>query len=163
MAEPNVRQFVAAPSLTVREVSRFIRWLRAERQHERLICFAVVPHDAGRAAGVFQIWPVGHASGVVEIGFAMDRRLWGTGVFVECAHAVIDFAIDQLGVHRIEARVSIDNARAGAALAKLGAVREGIMRQCVRSGDRSTDYEMWSILADDRLRNRFTSALRETA
>jgi RimJ/RimL family protein N-acetyltransferase len=154
MAEPTVRRFVATPSLTVEDVSRFITWVREERQHERLVCFAVVPHDAGTAAGVFQMWPVSRASGVVEIGFAIDRRLWGTGVFMECAQALITFAIDHMGVHRIEARASVDNARGLAALAKLGAVREGIMRQCFRFENQPTDYEMWSILADDWHRNR---------
>jgi RimJ/RimL family protein N-acetyltransferase len=149
MAEPNVCEFVAAPVLAVAAVSRLIAWMREERRRERLVCFVIVPRDTGKASGLFQMWPVGRGSGVVEIGFALERRLWGTGLFAECARAVITFAIEHLAVHRIEARAAADNARGLAALAKLGAIREGTMRECFRIGERAADHEMWSILAHE--------------
>ncbi|MEP6914745.1 MAG: GNAT family protein, partial [Acidobacteriota bacterium] len=119
-----------------------------------LVCFAVVPHDTETAAGVFQMWPVGRDCGALEMGFALDPRLWGTGAFTECARAAIDYAFDSMGIHRIEARISVANLRAQAALAKLGAVREGVLRQCFWSEGRLTDYELWSIVSADWLRHR---------
>lgn len=149
MADPDVRRSVNAPMLAVDDVSRFIRWAREERRHERLASFVIVPHDTGTAGGIFQMWSVGPASGVMEIGFALERRLWGTGLFTTCASALIDFAIDRMGIHRIEARASVRNTRTCRALSKLGAVREGVLRQSVRSDEENTDCEMWSILADE--------------
>lgn len=149
MADPDVRRFVSAPMLTVDDVSRLIGWACEERRHERLACFVIVPHDARTAAGMFQMWSPGPACGVLEIGFALERRLWGTGLFAASAAALIGFAIDRMGIHRIEARVSVGNTRAYCALSKLGAMREGVLRQWVRSEGENTDYEMWSILADE--------------
>jgi RimJ/RimL family protein N-acetyltransferase len=149
MADPGLQPHVTGPVLTQEAVARFIKWARQERRHERLICFAIVPHDSGKAAGVFQMWPVGRDCGALEIGSALEPRLWGTGAFTECARAAIDFAIDSMGIHRIEARASVTNTRAQRALAKLGAVREGVMRQCFWSEGRLTDYEMWSIVASE--------------
>jgi RimJ/RimL family protein N-acetyltransferase len=149
MADPGLQRHVAGPVLTQEAVARFIKWARQERRHERLMCFAIVPHDTGKAAGVFQMWPVGRHCGALEIGAALEPRLWGTGAFTECARAAIDFAIDSMSIHRIEARAAVTNPRAHRALAKLGAVREGVMRQCFWSEGRLTDYEMWSIVASE--------------
>jgi RimJ/RimL family protein N-acetyltransferase len=161
MGGAGLQGHVDGPVLAARDVARFIRWARQERQQERLVCFAVVPHDTGTAAGVFQMWPVGRDCGAFEMGFALAPRLWGTGAFTECARAAIDYAIDGMGIHRIEARVSVANLRAQAALAKLGAVREGVMRQCFWSGGRLTDYELWSIVSADWLQHRDTRDVKQ--
>jgi RimJ/RimL family protein N-acetyltransferase len=47
-------------------------------------------------------------------------EFWGTGVFGDGARLTIGFAFETLGTHRLEAR---------AALRKLGASREGILRK----------------------------------
>jgi ribosomal-protein-alanine N-acetyltransferase len=161
MADPALQGYVSGPVLTEPEVARFIRWARQERRHERLICFAVVPHDTGHAAGVFQMWPVGRDCGAFEIGFALESRLWGTGAFAECARAAVDYAFESMGIHRIEARASASNLRAQRALAKLGAVREGLLRQCFWSQGRLTDYELWSIVAADWSCQRGTGDARQ--
>ena len=43
----------------------------------------------------------------------------------------------------------MNNARGNRALEKLGAVREGLLRQCFECGGQRRDYVMWSILMDD--------------
>jgi RimJ/RimL family protein N-acetyltransferase len=162
MSEPGLQRYLPGPVLTERAVARFIRWARQERRRERLVCFAVVPHDTRKAAGVFQMWTVGHDCGALEVGFALEPRLWGTGAFAECAAAAIDYAFDTMGIHRIEARASVENPRAHAALAKLGAVKEGVLRQCFWSHGRLTDYELWSIVAGDRRQPRASRIQSET-
>ena len=59
------------------------------------------------------------------------------------------FAFGTLGVVRLEARAAVDNARGNAALEKLGAVPEGVLRKCFLSNGEYRDHRMWSILADD--------------
>ena len=62
---------------------------------------------------------------------------------------VIDFAIETLGVRRLEARAAADNSRANGALRKLGAVQEGVLRRCFLVDGQYRDHTMWSILADE--------------
>jgi ribosomal-protein-alanine N-acetyltransferase len=73
----------------------------------------------------------------------------GTGVFLETSRLVGSFAFGTLGVHRLEARVLLQNGRANGALRKLGAVQEGVLRESVRRGGEYLDQVLWSVLKED--------------
>src|SRR5690349_14088835 len=73
----------------------------------------------------------------------------GTGVFLETARLVGSFAFGTVGVHRLEARVLLQNGRANGALRKLGAVQEGVLRESVRRGTEYLDQDLWSVLKED--------------
>ena len=73
----------------------------------------------------------------------------GTGVFLESARLVGSFAFGTVGVHRLEARVLLQNGRANGALRKLGAVQEGVLRESVRRGADYLDQVLWSVLKED--------------
>src|SRR3954468_10503993 len=73
----------------------------------------------------------------------------GTGVFMEAARLVGSFAFGTVGVHRLEARVLLQNGRANGALRKLGAVQEGVLRESVRRGSAYLDQVLWSVLKED--------------
>ena len=73
----------------------------------------------------------------------------GTGAFLETARLVGSFAFGTVGVHRLEARVLLQNGRANGALRKLGAVQEGVLRESVRRGNAYLDQVLWSVLKED--------------
>ena len=73
----------------------------------------------------------------------------GTGAFLETARLVGSFAFGTVGVHRLEARVLLQNGRANGALHKLGAVQEGVLRESARRGSAYLDQVLWSVLKED--------------
>ena len=74
---------------------------------------------------------------------------WGTGLFADGAQLLVEFAIDCIGVNRLEARAAVLNGRGNGALAKMGAVREAVLRQSFERHGRRYDQHLWSILASD--------------
>jgi len=74
------------------------------------------------------MWSMGSAFNTAEWGFVVGGPLWGTGLFVQRARLMLDFAFDELHVHRLEARAAVDNGRGKGVLAKLGVTREGTLR-----------------------------------
>jgi RimJ/RimL family protein N-acetyltransferase len=154
MCGPEVRKYLPLGPTTEEQFARFIRWVRRERRAGRYVCFAVVPRGGHTAAGLFQLWPVEPGFGVAEMGFALDQALWGTDTFIDCATAIVDFAVDVLAVRRLECRSAVPNTRGTAALLKLGAVQEGTLRRCFRCPGGLLDHTIWSILVDDWRRRR---------
>ena len=149
LGPPEVAQFLPPGPTTQEEFETFIAWAQQTRQAGRYISLAVVPRDIETAVGIFQIWPLQPDFGVAEWGFALGRPFWGTGLFLECARLVIDFAFEALGVQRLEARAAAEDRRGNAALWKVGAVREVVMRKCFPCADGEyRDHVMWSIRAD---------------
>jgi RimJ/RimL family protein N-acetyltransferase len=119
-------------------------------------CFGVPQHIAfaaflgERLVGMTSYLSVDAANGAVEIGrtyFAPSVR--GTGFNRRVKQLMLDRALAS-GFRRVEFRIDTRNARSMAAVEKLGAVREGTLRQ-----NRITwtgyirDTAVYSILADE--------------
>lgn len=149
LSTEEVSRFITPPPTTVEEFERFIAWTHAARAAGRYICFGVVPHGLEGAIGLFQVWPLEPSFANAEWGFAIGSPFWGTGVFVDSARLVLDFAFETLQVHRLEGRCADENGRGNGALRKLGAVPEGILRKFLVCPGKYLDHILWSILRED--------------
>jgi RimJ/RimL family protein N-acetyltransferase len=149
-----VQRYIAPPPDSIEAFENFILWAQSERARGRYACFAVVPHGTPDPIGVFQLRQVEGGFATAEWGFAMSSAFWGAGFFHDAARMVVDFAVETVGVRRLEARSAVENLRGNGALRKLGAVQEGVLRGAFRQGDRVMDAALWTILADDWRRMR---------
>jgi RimJ/RimL family protein N-acetyltransferase len=149
-----VRRFYSPPPKTPAEFRRFIDWTRQRHTQGDHVCFTVGTKSGGAPCGLFQLRRREGGFHVAEWGFCLTPSLWSTGIFVECATLVLDYAFDTLQLHRLEARVVVENVRATGALAKLGAVPEGILRQSFFSDGRYQDETLWAVLRQDWMRRR---------
>jgi RimJ/RimL family protein N-acetyltransferase len=149
LSETEVARFISPPPTTIDGFERFIAWTRQERSAGRYVCFAVVPEGMDTAVGIFQVRQLDPQFGTAEWGFAIGRSMWGTGVFRAAARLTVDFAFDTLGVHRLEARAAVANGRGNGALAKIGAVREGVLRRSFLRHGQYHDQALWSIVRND--------------
>jgi RimJ/RimL family protein N-acetyltransferase len=144
-----VARFISPPPTTVEGFEHFIGWAGRERAAGRYICFAVVPEGMDTAIGIFQVRQLDPAFTTAEWGFAIGQAFWGTGVFMSAARLTVDFAFETVGVHRLEARAAIANGRGNGALAKIGALREAILRRSFVRNGRRFDQALWSIVRED--------------
>jgi RimJ/RimL family protein N-acetyltransferase len=144
-----VSRFISPPPTTVEGFERFIEWAIRERENGNYACFAVVPAGMSTAVGLFQLRALEPGFATAEWGFALGSGFWGTGLFVESARLVLDFAFGTVGVHRLEARASLANGRGNGALRKIGALQEGVLRRSFFRGGTYHDQVLWAILAED--------------
>ena len=146
---PGVSRFISPPPTTVVGFERFIQWAHRERAAGRYACFAVVPDGMESAVGLFQVRALEPAFATAEWGFALGAPFWGTGVFMDAARLTVEFALETVGVHRLEARAAVVNGRGNGALAKIGAVREAVLRQSFLRNGEYVDQALWSIVRED--------------
>ncbi len=151
LAAPEVVRYISAPPTSPDRLAAFAAWGQRERAAGRYVAFAIVPRGGDAPVGVLQLRfldPHGHAA---EWGVVLGAAHWGAGLFVEAARLLVTFAFETLGVHRLEARVAAGNGRAHAAMRKLGAVQEGVLRRALVTADGMChDQVLWSVLATDR-------------
>jgi N-acetyltransferase len=105
--------------------------------------------DSGVVAGVFRVQEIEPQFGSAEWEFAVAHEQWGAGLFYRAAPILIDFVFDALGARRLEARAAMPNARSRAALSKLGAVQEAVLRQSVRLDGVYYDQVLLTLFADE--------------
>src|SRR5437660_5579252 len=144
-----VARFISPPPTTVEGFERFIQWTHRERAAGRYVCYAVVPEGMDTAIGIFQVRQLEPGFGTAEWGFAIGSLFWGTGVFMDAARLTVEFAFETVGVHRLEARAAVLNGRGNGALAKIGAVKEGVLRKSFLRNDVYLDQALWSMVRDD--------------
>ena len=145
-----VSRFISPPPTTVEGFERFIAWTHRGRAAGNYLCFAVVPHGLDTAIGIFQVRQLDPGFSTAEWGFAIGSEFWGSGIFVDGAALVLDFAFDVVGARRLEARAAVANGRGNGALRKIGATKEGVLRKSFLRNGEYMDQALWTILADER-------------
>jgi len=146
LTTPQTRRFVWAPPPSIAAFERFIQWAHTERATGRYICYATVLRGEEHACSVFELRQLQPGFLRGEFGFVITPRLWANGVFVEAARILLDFAFNQVNVHRIEARAAVNNEEGNAAMEQLGARREGMLEEAFWQDDRFIDQYLWAIL-----------------
>ncbi|MFG3706159.1 GNAT family N-acetyltransferase [Micromonospora sp. NPDC047670] len=88
--------------------------------------------------------------GVSEAGCWLEPGAQGHGLITRAAERIIDWAVEERGIHRVEWRTNAENVRSIAVARRLGMSRDGTLRQVYpdRAGGR-IDLEIWSVLADE--------------
>ena len=149
LTSDEVAEFVSPLPRTVDGFLGFIKEAHHERTRGNSFRFGVVPNGYDDAMGLFQVRQLEPGFGSGEWGFAIGSPFWGSGVFLEGARAIIDFAFGVVGTHRLEARSITTNGRGNAALRKVGAMQEGVLRRSFQRNGRYFDQILWSILKED--------------
>lgn len=101
----------------------------------------------------------------VEIGATWYRPdQWATAVNPECKLLLLAHAFDTLGLNRVSLVTDLRNVRSQAAIAKLGAMREGVLRAHMITRDgRVRDSVVFGITAADWPAVRWRLAARLAA
>src|SRR5437660_12786455 len=147
------------------EVCRYLSWAPPEKLEETLtlvrearelmarrqsIVFAQIWNETGRCVGSTRLLDVRPADRQVEIGSTfLARSLWRTPANTESKFLFLTYCFETLGCVRVALKTDGRNVRSQEAIARLGAVREGVLRKHmnVRGYQRDTVY--FSILAEE--------------
>jgi N-acetyltransferase len=115
------------------------------------VSWATVDATTGRAIGSSRFLDIAPEHGRLEIGWTwIAPSHQRTATNSEAKLLQLSYAFDDLGANRVALKTDQRNERSQQAIARLGAVREGVLRQQFRMPDgfmRSSVY--FSILADE--------------
>src|SRR6185295_8045615 len=92
LSDPAVTRHLSQPPPSVDAFAGFIAWAQRERAEGNSICFGIVPRGLPHAVGIVQIRALEPSWFASEWGFALGAAFWATGMFVEAASLVADFA-----------------------------------------------------------------------
>jgi RimJ/RimL family protein N-acetyltransferase len=107
----------------------FVAGAMAERAAGDRFPFAVVELSSGRAVGSSSYLDIVPEHRRIEIGWTFyARRVWRSAVNTESKLLLLGHAFDDLGYERVALKTHHENQRSQAAIARLGATREGVLR-----------------------------------
>ena len=151
MQDEEVCRYLAwPPPKTLDETLALVRDARDLVARRQSIVWAQVWNATGRAIGSTRLLDVRPADRQVEIGSTfLARDFWRTPANTESKYLLLAYCFERLECVRVALKTDGRNVRSQEAIARLGAVREGVLRRHmnVRGYQRDTVY--FSILAEE--------------
>ncbi len=128
-ADDDVWRWLAEPPGDEAGMAAFIDGALADRARGERFPFAAVELASGRAVGSSSYMDITPRERRIEIGWTFyARRVWRTAVNTEAKLLLLGHAFDDLGYERVALKTHHRNERSQAAIARLGATREGVLR-----------------------------------
>ncbi len=85
-----------------------------------------------------------------ELGYWIAEGFQGRGIMTRACRALVDFAMESLGLNRVEIRADVANVRSRAIPERLGFTHEAVLREAAWMYDHPIDLAMYAILRRDR-------------
>lgn len=106
---------------------------------------------AGTLVGTTSLMQADVVNESIHLGSTLyGSRWWGTTVNPECKFLLLRHCFEDCRYGRVKIQTDVLNVRSTAAITKLGAVREGVIRRDMRREDGTfRDTVVFSILADE--------------
>jgi N-acetyltransferase len=136
---------------TIDAMQDYIARALGERDNKTSIPFAVRHIETNRFIGSTRYANIAPLRGGLEIGYTWYApKFWRTSVNTECKYLLLKHAFETLQYIRVELQAMVDNARSRAAILRLGAIEEGVLRsRIVRRNGQRFDSVFFSILDNE--------------
>jgi RimJ/RimL family protein N-acetyltransferase len=140
------------------EIPAYYAAMRERMATGKMALYAQVSQATGRAVGATSLWDPRYWPGTdrlvaLEVGFTwLGPAAQGTGINAEAKLLLFTHAFETRGVARVDLKTDARNTRSRAAIASVGAVFEGVLRNWSQSwapgeDGRLRDSAMFSIVA----------------
>jgi ribosomal-protein-alanine N-acetyltransferase len=131
------------PPLTERAFAHYHARTRRDDHEGLLVC----TRDDDRITGVINVNNVVRGSFLsASLGYYVGTPFLGQGFMRSGLLQVVDFAFNDLGLHRLEANIQPANLRSLKLVADCGFTREGSSAQFLFIEGRWRDHERWAIV-----------------
>jgi len=154
--DPEVARYQSWDSFDEREARAFIREMGSAQPGVpgEWFQFAVESKESGNLVGDCALQVDGQEPYRAEIGFTLAREHQGRGFASEAVSRLLDFAFEELGLHRIVAIADCRNEPSWALLERIGMRREGHFLDSVWFKGEWSDECLYAVLKDEWLRMR---------
>lgn len=149
--DPDLWRWIGFPVRTRDDLRRYIEDALRDRDAGRAMPFATIDRATGRPIGSTRYGNVDLFNRRVEIGWTWIARPWQrSAANTEAKLLLLEHAFERLGCNRVEFKTDSLNTQSRAALAGIGAVEEGILRNhMVTESGRLRHSVYYSVIVDE--------------
>ena len=149
--DPKIWEFTSAVIRGEDELRQYIKTALAWQRAGTAVPFVTTDAATGTAIGSTRFANIDQENRRAEIGWTwLNPRWWRTAVNTEAKYLMLRHAFEKWQCIRVELKTAAKNLRSRAAIARLGAKEEGILRHHMIQPDGSyRDSVYFSILAEE--------------
>ncbi|MCT9097834.1 GNAT family N-acetyltransferase [Haloarchaeobius sp. HME9146] len=111
---------------------------------------AFIATEGGDRVGFVALFDVEHVPGRARLGYWVVPEHQGQGYATEMVTLVVDYAFDELRLHKVTADTLASNEASGRVLEKCGFEREGVLREHEYIDGEHVDSHLYAVLRSSR-------------
>lgn len=135
-------------SYTLEEI---VNWINFHNNNPEEVLLVVEDQSAGKLIGHVGLYKIDKVAKKTEYGILLaDDNSRGKGYGTKCTRTLVDYAFEELGMHKVTAEVLSENAASVAMFKKCGFSVDGCLRDDVFKNGRYYDVLSMSVLSDER-------------
>lgn len=129
-SHPEVMRYWSSPPLAeIAQAHETVLDIQAGYRTGDYLQLGLERRSDGVLIGTCSLFAFHTASRRAEIGYALGRPYWGAGYMHEALTALVSYAFDTIGLHRLEADIDPRNTASARSLEQLGFQKEGHLRE----------------------------------
>ncbi len=150
-AEPEIFKYFVTVLPRGQSAQALKEYIARYRTLAYTVGFTIISRKTMKPIGSTSFMDIRPEHKALEIGMTWVSREWqGTAVNPECKLLLMEHAFERLGAERVQLKTDGRNLQSQAAIAKLGAVKEGVLRHYSIGPDGYvTDRVMYSVIASE--------------
>ncbi|WBW99231.1 GNAT family N-acetyltransferase [Oceanirhabdus sp. W0125-5] len=130
LSDPDVAEFDwFEPINTLEQAERFIKHYNDEFENKEEITWGIFNKIDGKLVGICCLGDFEESSRRCEIGYDIKKSEWNKGYGTEAVELLIEFALCEMNLNRVEAFITPGNDGSVRVLEKCGFIREGLVRE----------------------------------
>ncbi len=137
---------------SINESRAYIRYMLRKYRMGEPVSWGIEHVASGKMIGTIGFMWYQRENNSAEVGYSLSRAYWNQGIMTEALSAMLDFAFDEMRLHRVEAQHELDNPASGAVMRKAGMKHEGTLRGRLFNKGRYVDVALYAMLREDRVR-----------
>ena len=115
---------------TREDMARMVEAALSNQERSEEVPFTIWDQDTRRIVGSTRYLDISAANRHLEIGWTWyTPSVWRTRLNTECKYLLLRHAFETLGVVRVQLKTDSRNLRSQAAIARIGGIREGVLRR----------------------------------
>jgi len=137
------------PSMTIEELKSSLKELNAAWENDKQYRFQIIESKSSQLVGAVFLNQIIRGYKMANMGYWVRTSRVGEGLATEAAKQMARYGFEQLGFQRIEIVVSTNNIPSLKVAEKIGAVREGLLRNRMQLHGFAHDAYMHSLIPND--------------
>jgi len=139
----------ACPEYSMAHTRAFLESRETAWNEDKEYDFAIIDRESGGFVGGIGINMINRFFQMANLGYWVRTSWTKKGAASICARQIAEYGIKKLGFQRIEVLVDIENIPSQRVAEKMGAYREGLMRNRLKPRGVPRDAYMYSIIHQD--------------
>ena len=122
------RYLVWLPHQSIETTEKFIALCIEQWANASAFPYVITQKSDARLVGMMDFRLHQHGA---NLGYVLAKEHWGRGMMTEAARCVVEHALTQQGLYRVQAFCDVDNIPSARVLEKVGMRREGTLRRYI--------------------------------